>query len=441
MSDRRLPDTFETCETDQKLTDTRNRYAPENSSSLAAFVGQIEERRAAECEVWMHYVSGAEWIWYVKRLAGNDTLLTGGHQGGPYMPNRFTRALFPSIATQPGVSATRSLEALLDSHGDKRSVAVKYWMTTSKTETHLTGWGGGTSAMLAPESTGSIAVFAFRRDETGEPSGLAAWLCSSVAEEDQVEHRIGPVEPAIPRLVSPAGVETNLDESQPTRCSISAAELRPEWLGAFPSTVEILRLSVERTSGARSLRIDDRLLLRRGCEFELFRSLEKHIYLERIQEGFQTVDLFIDYANSVANRRRSRSGSSLGLQTKYILEEEEILFSYDQISEGRKRPDFLFPSADAYANSSFPADRLTMLAAKTTAKDRWRQILNEADRLPLKHLLTLQEGVTETQFAEMRTAGVVLVVPRRLHRRYPKAVQPHLLTLEDFIRSTAARSR
>jgi hypothetical protein len=74
-----------------------------------------------------------------------------------------------------------------------------------------------------------------------------------------------------------------------------------------------------------------------------------------------------------------------------------------------------------------------MLAVKTTCRDRWRQVLNEADRVATKHLLTLQEGVSEAQHKEMREAGVVLVVPRGLHGSYPKAVRPHLMTLESFI--------
>ncbi|MCE3543732.1 restriction endonuclease, partial [Escherichia coli] len=78
-------------------------------------------------------------------------------------------------------------------------------------------------------------------------------------------------------------------------------------------------------------------------------------------------------------------------------------------------------------------DRLRMLAVKTTCKDRWRQILNEADRIPAKHLLTLQEGVSETQFREMNHAGVQLVVPAGLTDKFPKAVQPHLQSLESFI--------
>ena len=74
-----------------------------------------------------------------------------------------------------------------------------------------------------------------------------------------------------------------------------------------------------------------------------------------------------------------------------------------------------------------------MLGAKTTLKDRWRQILNEADRIPAKHLLTLQEGVSENQFAEMEAAQVQLVVPEPLIKSYPDSVQPKLKTVQDFL--------
>jgi hypothetical protein len=74
-----------------------------------------------------------------------------------------------------------------------------------------------------------------------------------------------------------------------------------------------------------------------------------------------------------------------------------------------------------------------MLAVKTTCKDRWRQILNEASRIPRKHLLTLQEGVSEGQYAEMLEAQVVLVVPSPLHDKYPRSVRSQLLTVQDFV--------
>ena len=101
--------------------------------------------------------------------------------------------------------------------------------------------------------------------------------------------------------------------------------------------------------------------------------------------------------------------------------------------DSNKRPDFVFPSVTAYMNAAFPASHLRMLAVKSTVRERWRQILEEADRVETKHLLTLQEGVSEGQFSAMQEAGVHLVVPEGLHERYPRPVRPYLQTLESFI--------
>ncbi|MNT78016.1 Type-2 restriction enzyme EcoRII [compost metagenome] len=77
-----------------------------------------------------------------------------------------------------------------------------------------------------------------------------------------------------------------------------------------------------------------------------------------------------------------------------------------------------------------------MLAVKTTCKDRWRQVLNEANRVDRIHLFTLQEGVSPHQFAEMKDANVKLVVPKPLHTKYPDEVRDKLMTLNDFIVET-----
>ena len=53
--------------------------------------------------------------------------------------------------------------------------------------------------------------------------------------------------------------------------------------------------------------------------------------------------------------------------------------------------------------------------------------------MKVKHLLTLQEGVSEGQFREMTEAGVRLVVPSGLHKSFPDSVKPHLMTFESFI--------
>lgn len=172
---------------------------------------------------------------------------------------------------------------------------------------------------------------------------------------------------------------------------------------------------------------------RRDCEYDVFRSVEQAIELQAIQNGFNSIDAFVARANTILQRRKARSGRSLELHLNAILNEEGINFQPQARTESGNRPDFLFPSQKAYDNPSFPESRLRMLAVKTTIKERWRQILEEADRIPVKHLLTLQEGVSEQQFAQMREAGVRLVVPQSLHVRFPQPIRGAIMTLGEMV--------
>jgi hypothetical protein len=146
-----------------------------------------------------------------------------------------------------------------------------------------------------------------------------------------------------------------------------------------------------------------------------------------VQGGFPALDDFLARAQTILQRRKARSGRSLEQHTRESVIEEQFRegadFSHGPESDPGERPDFLFPSEAAYKDAAFPAARLRMLAVKTTCKDR----------IPEKHPLTLQEGVSEGQFREMVEAGVRLVVPAPLFPKFPTTVQPHLLTLESFI--------
>src|ERR1019366_10520896 len=91
------------------------------------------------------------------------------------------------------------------------------------------------------------------------------------------------------------------------------------------------------------------------------------------------------------------------------------------------------PSEKAYMDPSWPENRLFVIGLKTTCKDRWRQVLNEGRRVQAKHILTLQQGITGNQLKEMQEARVSLVVPKKLHSKYPKAWQPALMDVQGFI--------
>jgi hypothetical protein len=81
----------------------------------------------------------------------------------------------------------------------------------------------------------------------------------------------------------------------------------------------------------------------------------------------------------------------------------------------------------------FPTEQLHMLAVKTTLKDRWRQVLAEADRISPKHLLTLQPAISAAQTDEMRGQNLQLVVPAPLHGTFQSTQQEWLLDVGGFL--------
>jgi hypothetical protein len=168
-------------------------------------------------------------------------------------------------------------------------------------------------------------------------------------------------------------------------------------------------------------------------EFLIFERIEEAEVLPKIKNGFPAVDEFIKFAHSVSNRRKSRTGTSLELNLEAILQDEHVAFETQVTTENRKKPDFLFPSGKAYHDHSFPSMKLHMLASKTCCKDRWRQMLNEADRITPKHLFTLQQGVSGHQLQEMQDNNVALVVPAPYLKSFPKEWRASLLTLDGFI--------
>ncbi|MEH2494334.1 hypothetical protein V1294_000813 [Bradyrhizobium sp. AZCC 1678] len=181
-------------------------------------------------------------------------------------------------------------------------------------------------------------------------------------------------------------------------------------------------------------------------EFEerLFRTLERHIVSNRLADGFMLgkradVEGFIKFSLSVQNRRKSRAGSALENHLATIFRLNELKFERGAKTENNNKPDFLFPGAKEYGLLEFPANDLIMLGAKSTCKDRWRQVLSEANRIKTKHLFTLEPGISENQTNEMRAKHLQLVLPKQLHETFKHSQQKALMSLTEFVE--LARSR
>lgn len=374
---------------------------------------------------------------YIKRLSANDTGATGGHQVGIYIPSGILEALFPSISHTHKLNPSISFIAHVSSHAcpDSEVRAIYYnnrIFGGTRNEKRITGWGGKISPLQNPENTGALALLAFRNGgQSSHCPAVDVWVCHNPDEEDVIESVTGEILPGV-LLSGPA--EEILGGLSILNGPVNHQYILPDaWKQRFPSGSEIIDYAT-RHYGKNTVDADTQLLDRRRVEYDIFRLVEENHVLDIIRKGFDTVDDFIALANSVSNRRKARAGRSLELHIEHLFIENGLThFATQAVTEGNKKPDFLFPSAEAYHHPDFPESKLRMLAVKTTCKDRWRQILNEADRIRTVHLFTLQEGVSLAQYKEMKDAGVTLVVPSSLHKKYPEPVRSELMTLGAFI--------
>ena len=204
--------------------------------------------------------------------------------------------------------------------------------------------------------------------------------------------------------------------------------------GRFPTTKEFSAYARSTLDEVSTSDDPDTVLLSwLNREEELFKTLEKHIIQTKLTLGFADVDEFISYSLSVQNRRKSRVGQSLENHFEEILKSRNIRYDRTKITENKSKPDFIFPSINQYHDVNFPTEKLTMLGAKSTCKDRWRQVLAEADRIEHKHLLTLEAAISTNQTNEMMQKNLQLVIPKPIHKTYTPLQQDWLMDVNTFI--------
>lgn len=137
------------------------------------------------------------------------------------------------------------------------------------------------------------------------------------------------------------------------------------------------------------------------------------------------------------NRRKSRVGHAFEIYLSDIFTVHGLHFEQGGgkgfTTENNSKPDFVFPSFKSYHDSQFPAGRLHMLGAKTTCKDRWRQVLSEANKIQRKHLITLEAAISEKQTLEMQSNNLQLVIPTAIHSTYTLSQAKWILSLDNFI--------
>lgn len=365
--------------------------------------------------------AGAE-AFLFRYVTANDTGQTGSHQAGMYMP----RDSWRMFLREPGQK------------GENSDVWVDIqWASGEKIRSRFVWYGKGTRSeyrltngfsFLKEENTGDLLVLA----RTGADTWRGYLLTSDEETEDFIA-ALGLSPDDSGRIHWKGEAESELE-----------ADIRA-WLAAlpgdFPTSEAISARAREltrpllsgRKSMALNINLDELILKWIDMEYRIFRIIERARYQHVLDKPFGSLDEMIQTSLTILNRRKSRAGYSLELHLCYILDFLGLPYSFQELTEGTSRPDFIFPGKQEYSQSGYPSGSLRFLGVKTTCKDRWRQILSEAERIPRKHLFTLQQGISSNQLDEMQRSGVVLVVPEPYRSSFPEKFRKSILSLREFL--------
>ena len=365
---------------------------------------------------------------FCKFLSANDTGETGGHQAGIYISKPSIPILF-DVPGEKGQNKEKWVHIVWQGGELKTDSRFIYYGQGTRNEYRITNFGRG-FPYLTPEFTGALFVLVKESQED-----YLGFVLNTELEIQNFLDAFGLTPPETNRLI-----ETER-QSEECREDNAIQQFIDSLKDDFPSSYDMsaaARVIWYQTRIRDTLIHEDpdkTLLEWTDKEYKLFRAIEHVRYGNLIASGFETVDDFIVLANKVLNRRKSRAGKSLEHHLAALFDENNILYTAQAITEGNKKPDFIFPSESAYHNASFNVEDLISLAAKTTCKDRWRQVINEADRLrdQNKFLCTMQQGISSAQMDEMQAEKVILVVPKPYIRTYPKDRQNRIWSIKQFV--------
>lgn len=239
--------------------------------------------------------------------------------------------------------------------------------------------------------------------------------------------------------------ELNISVSAETTGQLDA--MLKKFGGGLPDTATMSAFARQTAKGIDPLADPDQALV--GWfewEDKLFRELESVVVGEEVKphlfepSGRVNVEALTEFFLRVHNRRKSRAGHAFAHHIRATFAANSILFQSEVNTENSKKLDFMLPNGFLYRRQGVPQGLLTALGAKTTCKDRWRQVLSEAHQVPDKHLITLESNISGKQLDEMAAERLRLVIPKPRHWAF-QSQHPgnNPLTVADFL--ALAKSR
>jgi hypothetical protein len=259
--------------------------------------------------------------------------------------------------------------------------------------------------------------------------------------------------------VAPVGVKSPLpfpllDFRQDTAVQRLAESMISRWPNGLGRSKEVVS-EIIRHSGINDHQMKempDIVLMRwlemgeasyRIWEKEVFRTFLAPIRTDRLISDLDLAERVSLKWMAFRQSRVSRAGRVMEILLERLFRAHDLQFDWGATiltTRGKKRPDFLFPSKQAYERHGFPKKSLRLLGAKTSLKERWKQILSEGDKVAVKHGVTRDDSITSETFAEMSAEKFFVVIPKPVFDNY-EAKPKNLITLGSFIEEVRAIQR
>ncbi len=366
----------------------------------------------------------------LKYIQPNNVGATGSNEAGFYLPKSI-HALYTDIPPIKGVVKKQAVKVHWWQIGLTTPSNVTWYGKKTRSEYRLTGFGKGFPYLQA-DCIGDLLVII--------PHTFGEFTAYVLDQDDDIEE----VQTALGLDITQswgAYQDGNVTTGGSTTGCIRkhSRDFLKLLDDKFPGTdvfSETARAILEKcVTGFKLLPPDDALKKCLDTEFEIFKLAERQLCSKDISRLFQDVDDFVKTAHRIINRRKVRAGRSLENHVDHLLTRENIRHEM-RPGKIRGQSDIIIPGAAEYNDPAYPLEKLCVVGVKTTCKDRWRQVLQEAPRVRKKHLLTTQHGISIRQMDEMHEAGITLIVPEKLHKKYEKGSKITLLNFEEFIGHT-----
>lgn len=392
---------------------------------------------------------------FVKKLSNNDrdwARLANKHQGGVYVPPRerdsgFFPALVAKERDDPDADEIREAWFRTDwpQFGiEKKTRLVHY--TSKGPETHMTRVPKQAFASVSPASWLVMA----RADRDGEQGFVCLTIDSNSDESIVLADTLALDAEFTSGILDPVAIMAMERE----RVMDFAEEVALAWLAGdiarFAADRAKMPVTVELATIARDAFLDRYNLpdlnpfeierpgdaireISRVIEWDLFREFqrrERAVELVRAVLGDDAAKLnmkgmvrrLVDATGAIdaimlsaSQQRKSRAGYSFEHQIEAMLVAGQIPFAKQVVMDARKRPDFVLPSLIHLRKPLEGPTRGLILSAKTTLRERWKQVQREMGGSDL-FLATVDESIAANAIEDMALMGITLVVPESLKK-------------------------